>query len=745
MPADADRALAAREDALPGLADVLTPTRDSAWWRQVCPDAPGDPVVSYVKYKPGQSCLAGVVAGNGARYIVKAWRPSDPAMAGYEVVDAARAITVTRFPHDAKVRGSRWLHDEASRDRAHERLGLPTPAECTVDLLAWKPERRAVYRVSQAGTPIALVKCHTASAARAAEGVTAALQELPFPTPLVRGSSARRGAIAYHWIAGHALTHDSVSPDQCRKAGQLLAALHTSSGRALGVRDAGERHQRLRDSVAALTMLLPDVHAAARDALAEIERRRPAAGPPVPTHGDFYVKQLLDTGDGLACLDFDEAAMGDASDDLAVFVAHIERDVARGSILAHRATQIEDALLDGYGRHCGSLDLALAEHLLGLVHHPFRHRAADWAGDTRALVDRVRFLLARGRAPGTPSTRGQRAVDVAAPLLDHAQATAAVRAGVPGYPNAEVTSVRVERHKAGRRTLFSFVVRATAGAPEERWLAKARARGTDHRTAALQQSLWDAGLHSGSSHGVSVPALLGVLEGHHALVQRWVGGIPLPAALADGCAPAIAGRRVARALEVLHGAAVHVARRWTIDDELGMLEERLTALATARPSLAAGVARLWHRLVPLAAPLRTRARLTLVHRDFYHDQLLFDGERTWILDLDCAARGDPAMDVGNFAAHLVEGAWRGEYPGAHAAAVIQSLLDDYTRDAAQGARDAVARWTALSLARLLEIALHHDARRASVPELLDRLLHWLPARARGVSLTPPALLALEVA
>ncbi|MBK8250544.1 MAG: phosphotransferase [Gemmatimonadetes bacterium] len=743
MPDSADHDLADRDGALPGLADVLTPTRDSDWWRRVAPTALGDPVVAYVKYKPGQSCLAGVVVG-GSRYLVKAWRPADPAMAAYPVADATRAITVTAFPDDARVRGSRWLLDDASRDRAHRRLRLPSPSACGVELLAWKPERRAVYRVAVAGAPVALIKCHAAGAARQAEETARAFRGLPFATPNLRGRSTRRGVLSYDWIAGTTLTHTSLSPGYGEEAGRLLAALHAAGALTLGVRDPRERHQRLRDSVAALTMILPDVHATAQSALAEIERRRPPAGPTVPTHGDFYVKQLVDTGRGLACLDFDEAAMGDATDDLAVFVAHIERDVARGTITAAQARVIEDAFLDGYGRRRGSLDLSVAEHLLGFVHHPFRHRAPDWAGETRTLVEHVRFLLARRHAPLTPLPHPC-VVDVAAPLLDCRHATAAVRAGVPGYPTAEVTRVQVERHKAGRRTLLSFLVRATPGAPEERWLAKARSRGTDHRTAALQQSLWDAGLHSGSSHGVSVPALLGVLEPHHTVVHRWVSGVPLHAALANGCRPAVAGRRIARALEVLHGAPVHVARRWTIDDELGMLEGRLTTLAAARPALAAGVARLWHRLVPLATPLRTRSRVALVHRDFYHDQLLFDGERTWILDLDCAARGDPAIDVGNFAAHLIEGAWRGAYPGPEAAAVIQSLLDDYTRDAADDERDAVARWTGLALARLLEIALHHDSRRPSVPEFLERLLHWLPARTRGASVTPPALLALEVA
>ena len=43
---------------------------------------------------------------------------------------------------------------------------------------------------------------------------------------------------------------------------------------------------------------------------------------------------------------------------------------------------------------------------------------------------------------------------------------------------------------------------------------------------------------------------------------------------------------------------------------------------------------------------------TLVHRDFYEKQVLVDGARTVLIDFDTLCLGNPALDLGNFLAHL---------------------------------------------------------------------------------------------
>jgi thiamine kinase-like enzyme len=45
---------------------------------------------------------------------------------------------------------------------------------------------------------------------------------------------------------------------------------------------------------------------------------------------------------------------------------------------------------------------------------------------------------------------------------------------------------------------------------------------------------------------------------------------------------------------------------------------------------------------------------SLIHRDFYPDQVLVDRDRLWLVDLDLCCQGDPALDIGNFIAHITE-------------------------------------------------------------------------------------------
>ena len=42
----------------------------------------------------------------------------------------------------------------------------------------------------------------------------------------------------------------------------------------------------------------------------------------------------------------------------------------------------------------------------------------------------------------------------------------------------------------------------------------------------------------------------------------------------------------------------------------------------------------------------------ILHRDYHEKQVLIDGDRTVLIDFDTLCRGDPALDVGNFLAHL---------------------------------------------------------------------------------------------
>lgn len=43
-----------------------------------------------------------------------------------------------------------------------------------------------------------------------------------------------------------------------------------------------------------------------------------------------------------------------------------------------------------------------------------------------------------------------------------------------------------------------------------------------------------------------------------------------------------------------------------------------------------------------------------IHHDFYGDQVIVMGDRLWLLDLDLYCQVHPALDMGNFIAHITE-------------------------------------------------------------------------------------------
>jgi aminoglycoside phosphotransferase (APT) family kinase protein len=79
--------------------------------------------------------------------------------------------------------------------------------------------------------------------------------------------------------------------------------------------------------------------------------------------------------------------------------------------------------------------------------------------------------------------------------------------------------------------------------------------------------------------------------------------------------------------------------------------------AILRPEWADRLERLAAACGALAASL-SMCEAGTIHRDFYPDQVLVDGDRLYLLDLDLYCLGDPALDIGNFCAHLVEQALR---------------------------------------------------------------------------------------
>jgi hypothetical protein len=286
-----------------------------------------------------------------------------------------------------------------------------------------------------------------------------------------------------------------------------------------------------------------------------------------------------------------------------------------------------------------------------------------------------------------------------------------------GEVTPSLARIAVWRHKPGRRCLIAYSF-GRGDAPERTVLGKVRAKGADARTYRLQRHLWRHGFGPDAGSGVEVPEPLGLTPELGAWWQDRVIGVD-GARAAWGPDGTDACRRFADAIHALHRAPPPDAtRRHGAHDELAILETRLGTLAAERPAWATRLETLLaegRRLMTALDPRPER----LIHRDFYPDQVIAAADRTYLLDLDLCALGDPALDVGNFAAHLVEHALRTYHEPERAERLAGAFVDRYLELAGPDHRPAVDAYTTLALMRLVQIAWEKPQRRPFAPPLLD--------------------------
>lgn len=344
----------------------------------------------------------------------------------------------------------------------------------------------------------------------------------------------------------------------------------------------------------------------------------------------------------------------------------------------------------------------------------------------------------------------------------------------------ELEPIRVLRHKAGRRALLDYTLihrapagttrtstagTCTAGIPAPNTpatpatagcatpgaapaatattrielLGKLRFKGADRHGFAVQKALYE---HGFDLPWIAVPEALAILPEQRLWLQRRVPGTMASHLIRPGSDPGLSFR-IGQALAALHRAGgqlqeaarngqsrgatsppIDPTRRWTLEDELDMLHGRLEKATEARPAWAERIRALIPATRRLARRLPTTAP-TGIHRDCYADQILVDGGRLTWLDLDLFCLGDPALDVGNFVAHLMEDALR-HHGSLHALqAHQQAFTDGFRQDAPHVDMTAIEGWTLLSLARHIQLSTQFDDRHTTTLPLLEYCEHQL--------------------
>lgn len=751
-----------RDAELPGLDLLLNPDRMLTLLQTQLPAQEWTAVRPvYIRYKPGMNCLVGYrgeADGQAVDLYAKALRPAHQAKlnkssSGEEDMSPRQTrvvpnagVLISLFPHDLKLPVLRRLHLEEPRNALMRRLWHTTPdwQAGTLHTLRYKPERRLVVRYEVADLPVAALKFYTGrgyATAYAQARVFASHGPLRVARRLAR--SNRHRILAFEWLPGRLLSNviraGQGAIEEAERVGEALALLHRTPVPAQApLLDPVPGVAAVAES---LKWIRPDRYTMAQGLAGRLaQQTESAASVYSVVHGDFYAKQVIMQPQHVGLIDFDGSGVAPAATDLGNFVAHLERDAIRGYIDADTVATVRAGLIRGYNRAAAypvterTVNLHTAVGLFKLVPHPFRFLEAHWAHQIERLLQRTAALLPEtGLLKCTASPTGARVHDPYNVLQDEAHDFLApafnpaflhARAGHLVPAGSVLDQIEVRRHKPGRRSLLAFTWQRPGSVNPDVLLGKARVKGLDHATFSLMQALYQGGWGPGAEpEGGLVPEPLGCIPELRLWMQRAVSGQTLSALLHHSAAPEVMVR-AARAVRRLHQEGPPPKRSHTLADELALLADRLGRVRPVKPACTLRLDRVLHLCRQAATPLHLRP-MTPIHRDYYPDNLLWDGQHLYLLDFDLYTRGDPALDAGNFIGHLMEMGLREAGTPAAFAPLIHAFEEAFMEGESADTQAAVSVCTTLTLARHIYISTTFAERRPFTEALLrlceDRL------------------------
>jgi hypothetical protein len=248
-------------------------------------------------------------------------------------------------------------------------------------------------------------------------------------------------------------------------------------------------------------------------------------------------------------------------------------------------------------------------------------------------------------------------------------------------------------------------------------LGKIRANRAPATNFNLQRAFWRGGFDDQSADGISVAETVGIVEELQMWFQRKAPGATATALITPDASTNLS-RRIGEAAAKIHRANISTDKAHSMPDELRILKECFATVSNQKPELTARLEKLFANCERAAASLTNRPTVG-IHRDFYADQILFNGDRLVILDFDLYCRGDPALDIGNFIGHLTEQALRLHNNPSALEPAESALRERFLERSGPEHRRAVDVYTNLTLTRHIFLSVKFPERSHLTTPLLE--------------------------
>ncbi|MBD2296773.1 phosphotransferase [Anabaena sphaerica FACHB-251] len=267
--------------------------------------------------------------------------------------------------------------------------------------------------------------------------------------------------------------------------------------------------------------------------------------------------------------------------------------------------------------------------------------------------------------------------------------------------NTHLEKIEVIRYKPGRRCLIEYELINDFG-QKITLIGKVRAKGTDFHSYELQKSLWETGFGDDSFDGISVPEPMSIIPEWQMWLQRKVEGVTFTQLLTPNNNVLLA-EKIAEVAHKLHKTNISPCRSHTMNDELRILHERIPLVMQKYPQWQERLERILEECNYLGNNT-PETNVCGIHRDFYPDQVIVNNQRLYLIDLDLYCQGNPALDIGNFIAHIQEYSLRVFGNARYLQDLETSIIQRFTQLTSDEFRVAIEVYTILTLVRHIYIS-----------------------------------------
>lgn len=215
------------------------------------------------------------------------------------------------------------------------------------------------------------------------------------------------------------------------------------------------------------------------------------------------------------------------------------------------------------------------------------------------------------------------------------------------------TRVHLVSHRLGRRAVLRIQAQRRGG----NRIIKLFKKSSTHAVRALEITRCLAAGAFSPHAGITVPETIGTLESWNGYMMREAEGAPL--SMLGGKARARGISLAGQALAQLHHTGISAADAsnvphlecHTAADETAILAEWVARVCKVLPRHANALNAALTEIISALQSIEA-AEAVVSHRDYHEQQLLVNSERATLIDFDTACYADPAIDLGNFLAHL---------------------------------------------------------------------------------------------